>query len=88
MDIKNYVQYKIELMTDFREQRLDGTNLKRRDRQRLIVLVQGDEGEEGRDSAVFVYVYLHQRGSIHQHFDFHRLVTDECEPPRHCHHTA
>lgn len=69
-------------------QSFDGTNLKRRDGERFIVLIQGDEGEEGGDSTVFPCLWLHQRGSVYQHFNLHRLVTDKRESSRHCHHTA
>lgn len=66
--------------------RLDCTNLKRRDGQRFVVLVQGDEGEEGWDCTILLL--LSQRGDVYQHLNLHWLVTDEREPPRHCHHTA
>lgn len=82
----NYFYIQVSITQTFREHRLDGTHLKRRDRQRLIVLVQGDERKEGRDSTIFLF--LHQWRSIDQHFNFHGLVTDKRELASHCHHTA
>lgn len=62
------------------------TNLELGDGQRSVVLVQGDEDEEGRDRTILLL--LGQRGHVHQHLNLHRPVTGEREPARHCHHAA
>lgn len=70
------------------KQSQDGTNLKRRNRQRLVELIQGDEGEKGWDSTILLLLCLHQRAGIYHHLNFHWLVADKCESPGHSHHTA
>lgn len=56
--------------------------LERGNRKRLALLIQGDVGEEGGDSAVIPLVRLHQVVRIHKHLNLHGLVTGEGHPAR------